>query len=809
MVVMVLDAQLVDLDYVLEENQPTVRLFCRSAQGETVVVLDRSQLPYFYVLPQPGEELTVKKRLEELDSDEFTISRVKQEQKKVDGEAKDVLKVYVLDPTNIKHVKDQVKGWQQVAGKREFSLPFYKRYLIDQDISPLDYLAIEGQEVDRGYQAGKTIKADKISVVEEKVAKNWSELEKQHQFLAFDLETYQDQIIMASLVSQSRRQVITYRDFSSPDWVEHVDSEKELIERLIELLGSKQTDIILGYNTDNFDFELLRKRARHYDLELKLGLDRSKLVFQRRGRSSSARIKGRLHLDLYRFVQNIISRSLTSDVLTLDKVAGELLGENKRDMDWEEIKTAWKEGDNLPQLCEYSLRDSELVYELGKRLIPQLFALSRLTSQIPFDVCRTTYGQLIENYLIKQAFERDIIVPNRPKQSDIKSRRSQPAYSGGFVKEPQEGLHEHLALFDYRSLYPTIIVAYNISPDTFNCDCCQAQGMMKDLDYHFCSRQKGFLPQVLEKLLEERFKIKDKMEASEQGSEEWEDYRVRQESLKLLLNSAYGYTGYSGARWYCRECAEAITHLGRDYIHKTIEQAEAQGLNVIYSDTDSVLVQSEAIEDKAESFLQQINSELPQYMQLEFEDYYQRGLFTYTEKGRGAKKKYALLGQDGSIKVTGFEQVRRDWSQLAKETQEKVIEHVLRDEVDQAVRTVKDTVQQLQEGKVNDKKLVIYTQLKKKPENYETTSPHVEAAKKAIERGIDIEPGATVDYIITERGSSISDKAEISRFADSYDASYYIEHQIVPAALRVLKVLGYSEEDLLLKGKQSGLDKFT
>jgi len=805
---MVLQAQLLDLDYILEEDRPTVRLFCRTEQGSSVVILDRSLLPYFYVLPRTGKEQELKERIQHLTSANFAIKKVVIKEKRVDGQLKKVLQVSALNPSNLKKIKDEVKSWQEVEGKREFSLPFYKRYLIEKGIRPLDYLEVEGEQIESNYQAEKTIMADKIEVNEEKSINSSSSLSRR-QPLAFDLETYQDKIIMASIYSGSQRKVLTYRDFSSPSWVEHVDSEKELIKRLIELLAADDVDIILGYNTDDFDFEILRERARAHDLTLNLGIDRAKMVFQRRGRSSSARIKGRLHLDLYRFVQNIIARSLKSDVLTLNRVAGEILGENKQDMDWEEIKAAWKDQENLNKLAEYSLKDSELVYNLAQRLVPQLFSLSRLTSQMPFDVCRITYGQLVENFLIKKAFARNMVVPNRPKQSDISSRRSQPAYSGGFVKEPQEGLHQHLALFDYRSLYPTIIVSYNISPDTLNCDCCQAQGMMKELDYHFCRDKKGFLPQVLEELLEERFQVKDEMEETKQGSRAWQDLNVRQESLKLLLNSAYGYTGYSGARWYCRECAEAITHLGRDYIHKTIEKAEESGLNVIYSDTDSVLVQSEAIEDKAEAFLRTINAELPQYMQLEFEDYYQRGLFTYTDQGKGAKKKYALLGKDGSIKVTGFEQVRRDWSKLAKQTQEKVIEHVLHGQVSQAVQAVKDTIQHLQDGDVDKKNLVIYTQLKKEPEEYETTSPHVEAAKKARERGIDIKPGATIDYIITERGDSISDKAEIARFADSYDASYYIKHQVVPAALRVLKVLDYSEEDLLLKGKQSGLDKFT
>jgi len=105
--------------------------------------------------------------------------------------------------------------------------------------------------------------------------------------------------------------------------------------------------------------------------------------------------------------------------------------------------------------------------------------------------------------------------------------------------------------------------------------------------------------------------------------------------------------------------------------------------------------------------------------------------------------------------------------------------------------------------------LRIYTTLTKEPEKYESTAPHVEAVKKARRRGKEIEPETTVSYVVTRGNSSISNRAELTEYADSYDADYYIENQVVPVAIRVLKVLGYTEDQLLGKGKQSGLDQFT
>ncbi|MFB6191114.1 MAG: DNA polymerase domain-containing protein, partial [Candidatus Nanohaloarchaea archaeon] len=211
---------------------------------------------------------------------------------------------------------------------------------------------------------------------------------------------------------------------------------------------------------------------------------------------------------------------------------------------------------------------------------------------------------------------------------------------------------------------------------------------------------------------------------------------------------------------------------------------------------------------RIDSFLEEVNQELPEFMELEFEGYFTRGFFTSTDSGEGAKKKYALLKEDGDLKITGFEQVRRDWSPVAKETQEKVLRKVLNEEVEEAAELVKETIERMKEGEVPVEKLRIYTQMKKKPENYESTAPHVEAAKKAIERGEEISPGDTIDYVITSGAGNISSRAELAKYAEDYDADYYIDNQIVPVSMRVLKVFGYTSDQLKGKGKQSGLERF-
>ena len=159
--------------------------------------------------------------------------------------------------------------------------------------------------------------------------------------------------------------------------------------------------------------------------------------------------------------------------------------------------------------------------------------------------------------------------------------------------------------------------------------------------------------------------------------------------------------------------------------------------------------------------------------------------------------------------LIGFELVRRDWSVVSRNTQKQVLETILHEgSKEAAITIVKDIIKDLREGKVPIKDLVIQTQLRKKIDNYDSMSPELAAVKKAISRGQkqkrDME-GATIIYVITRNGSTISEKAELEEYAENYDPEYYINHQIIPATLKILKELGVSEEELKGLGSQKKL----
>ncbi len=243
----------------------------------------------------------------------------------------------------------------------------------------------------------------------------------------------------------------------------------------------------------------------------------------------------------------------------------------------------------------------------------------------------------------------------------------------------------------------------------------------------------------------------------------------------------------------------------------TMDEAEKLGFKVCYGDTDSlfILLSGKTKED-ATRFMERINKALPEGMELELEDFYKRGIFVGKRGGEGgAKKKYALLSESGKIKIKGFELVRRDWAKITKETQRSVLETILKEgDKEKAVNIVKSVISDLKDGKVNIQELVMHTQLRKGLGSYDVKSPELMAARKAVEAGVrkrsEME-GAVIGYVITAHGDSVSSKARIEQMATDYDPDYYINHQIIPATMKILKELGYNADELKTKGSQKKL----
>jgi len=801
-----------DSDYAEEEKQPCIRLFIKNENG-TIVAVDQNFKPYLYVVAD--EPTKVVKAIGKLQMEEENRT-IKPESvglanRTFLGQEVKAIKVTFDNPKDmapLRHVMRSIRGVKEIY---EFDIQPARRYLIDSGLVPMGGISFNGDVVEK--DGMKTVLLDKPPAPTKapKIDLN---------IMSFDIEVYnptgstrpdKDPILMISLAdNRGFKKVITWKDFKAGlDYVEVVPSEREMLERFVQIVEERDVDILLGYNTDLYDFPYMRERAKVLRVKLKLGRDSSEVIARKRRLATVARIRGRPHIDVYAMIDFLATiGNIRLIHYALENVYKYFTGKDKLDIEFTEICDAWdKGGEKAKTFLKYSMSDADATLEIGLELLPMFFELARIVRQSPFDVSRMTPGQLVEWLLIAEAFRIGELVPVRPVGEEF-MERAEETYVGAYVMEPEKGLHEDIVVFDFRSLYPSIIVTHNIDPSALDCKCCKPSEAtsVPELGYRFCKKRNGFIPTTLERIIKERVKVKEEMKKYKRDSREYRSLDAKQWAFKIIANSFYGMLGYPRARWYCKQCAESVTSFGRNYIYKTIEMAKNAGFEVIYGDTDSLFCKLNGKSKKdAIDFLKKVNESLPGIIELELEGFYKRGVFV-------TKKRYAMISEDDRMVVKGLEFVRRDWAALAKKTQEAVLEAILRDgSREKAAKIVRDATKNIFEGKVDLDDLIIYTQLTMPIEQYKAIGPHVAAAKKLKAKGASIEPGMIIAYIEAKGPGSISERAiPVDDFKGmKYDADYYVENQVLPAVMRIMEVLGYREDDLRFeREKQSKLGKF-
>ncbi|HSB46918.1 MAG TPA: DNA-directed DNA polymerase [Candidatus Bilamarchaeum sp.] len=785
-------AYFIDAGYTVRNGKTYVSLLLK---GKKTAKLYYQYDPYFIVEApiERKDELLNFKGMKN-NGEVVAPTRVEVTKRIVGQESKEVLKLYCAEPSHVPYIRASVP-----YPCFEANIPFARRFMFDMQITPLSILSYERE--------GKLIK--KIGGI--------THGEPNLSIMSFDIETYnpqgiprerEDPVVMISYCGQ-KKGVITFKK-SGKEFVETRKDEKEMLEKFSQVVREADPDVLIGYNSAQFDLPYLQARYEKCGLPMKLGRFGGRIKEMKKGMINGMRVENRVHMDLYPIVKFFgFIGIIKTQKFTLDAVAQDVLGSKKIGIKKDEIWQRWDSGD-IDLLCEYSLVDSELTHQLGERFLPLEMELSSVAKMPLFETTLSTSGQLVENLLMFHATRRGEMIPSKPEGGEVDARESNPI-QGAFVKLPEPGIYENVAVLDFRGLYPSIIVSYNIDPGTLVRD-SGAQG-----DFHvspsgarFVRGNMGLIPFVLDYLIDMRMKIKNEVKKLDKSSDAHVRMSARSHALKILANSFYGYMGYARSRWYSRDCAESVTAWGRKHIMETIEKAERDGFQVLYADTDSVFIIYKS-KEQVIKFMNEVNDALPEKMELELEGFYPRGVFVSKKGGeeRGAKKKYALLGEDGRIKIRGFELVRRDWSSIAKDTQLKVLEAILRDgSKEKAVKIIRECVEQLQSGKVPLEKLAISTQLNKDPKNYDIVSPELEAAKKLIAAGLPAERGTVISYVVGKRGESISQKAVPIELAKDYDSDYYINNQVLPAVMKIMKELGYDEYSMKFGGKQKSLDSF-
>lgn len=575
----------------IDVNHRDIILYGVTEKWERVIAKDSSYIPYFLVDLEEGADvdgliyqingLIVKSR-----GTENKVVRTTKISKNLLGNKKIFLKVECSNSIGLKQISRFTRDFSGVLGTLEHDVRYDYKYLFDKKITLLSSVTVTGKSLiaPEGVEYSIDIQSIKDNVGEI----------TNYPLICFDIETYNpggvsnvetDPVVMISYaMSNGKKGVLTWKE-SNQKFVKSFKTEKEMIQKFVKILQEEKPAFIIAYNSDNFDFPYLRERARKNKVKLNIGWDNSAMKFVRVGAGFSAKVKGVTHLDLYPFIRTTMSTFLKTDVFTLNAVCQELLGKGKEDYDVKNLRTAWDSG-KINKPLKYSLQDSVVTLELAQKVLPLMFEMTRIVGLPIFDVCRMSYSRLVEAYLMKESRRFNEIIPRRASSIDVTERFSH-TFKGGFVYEPTPGFFENIAVFDFTSLYPTIIVTHNICLTTLNAKGkdVHVSPKIEGKQFRFAKRPIGFIPTLIKGLVDRRKNVKKILKTLKKNDLDYAILNARQNAIKILANAMYGYLGFPRSRWYSNECAASITAWGRKYITDVIKRAEIAGLKVLYGDS--------------------------------------------------------------------------------------------------------------------------------------------------------------------------------------------------------------------------------
>ena len=452
-----------------------------------------------------------------------------------------------------------------------------------------------------------------------------------------------------------------------------VNSEELMLRGFIKFWKKHDFDIVTGWNIDNFDIPYIINRLKLYGLENELSQIK-KIKYDKYKKKYS--ISGISILD-YMWLYKKYTINLRESY-SLKYISNFELGDTKIGYEGS-LNDLWE--NDINTFLIYNKKDVELVKKLDDKL--QFIGL--------IDEIRRLSKTTFEDAMMNSKVIDNILLCELKKQNKVactkKQNQKEEKYSGAYVSYPKIGLWKWIIDLDWTSLYPFIIMNLNISPETKNNNgTIVASNGIKFLEYPY-----GLFPFILKRIFEQRKKYK-KLYKENKGQSKEKEYYLKQYALKILLNSFYGFVGFSKSRFYDKDLAEAITITGQEIIKHTISVVENKGYINIATDTDSVLFHVDCNNKNEASIIgKEVVNEINNNMYKFCKDKFNINKSTFYIKQDCiaktgiflTKKRYALkvVDEEGmDVKETiikGMEIVRSDTPMLVRNFLRDIIEMIL------------------------------------------------------------------------------------------------------------------------------------
>ena len=761
--------------YRIRERVPVVHLFGRLEGGGTFLVRDHRRTPSFYVAASDAAR-----------SRELGATRQCETPKRTFAGAP-VTRIDVQTPPDAPVLRDRLHA--NGIHTFEADVRFAVRFLIDHNIRG-------GLEIEGVAQRGEG-----VDWIFDDPEIGPAEVEVEPGVLSFDIETdpKAQRLLAISLYAAGVDEVYIV-DSSGREMPEHAIAcadESEGLAAFCRRVAELDPDILTGWNVVDFDLRVLSRIAARLKQPFDLGREPGNVRIrpaQGYFGSGQATIPGRLVLDGMDLVRGAFARF---DDYSLDAVSRSVLGEGKavegdvRDRAGEIIR---RYRTDLPGFALYARTDARLVLEIIEqmRLVPLALARSRLTGMQPDRVSASIAS--FDFVYLAELHKRDIVAPS-VRSGDARVSASQ---AGGHVLEPRTGLHRNVWVFDFKSLYPSVMRTFNIDPLGFVAGTGAGEEAILTVTGAAFRRGDAILPRMLDRLAEAREVAK--------GA----DDDIASQAIKILMNSFYGVLGTPACRFHNPAIANAITGQSRHFLLWSKSWFEDRGFDVLYGDTDSLFVLSGladpiGAQHRGEDLVREINAAIADYvrekwnvesrLELEFEKLYTRLFLPSVRHGSaGARKRYTGVRHGGdTVEFVGMEVVRRDWTDLAKTVQRELYARLFADApVDDYLAQV---VRDLRSGSF-DEALVYRKGLRKRLQDYTAnTPPHVAAARKSRS-----DPGRLISYVMTRNGPE-----PLDNITADLDREHYVQRQVRPVAEPVLDTFGLSFEQAIGDDRQMEL----
>ncbi|MCL4356922.1 MAG: DUF1744 domain-containing protein [Candidatus Thermoplasmatota archaeon] len=740
-----------------------VELFGRCDDGRSATVLCGGFDPYIDVIePSEAEIAGIKKNSE--------FKRIQEIMLWYDGKERKSSRIYLKHPFKVPEIRELF-----VSKVMSADIPFHHRFIYDLDIGSC--VQVEG-----GLFDDKRYSTDIVIETTTDGIKNCEDFNPDIRILSFDIEN----VFPPEGREQFGRILIIGYSISTGKSPEHekgalTGDEKDILRKFNELIKEKDPDILIGYNIDGYDLPVIEYRMQLHDLKLKIGRDGSN---GRRINGQFWRVNGRIISDVWWNVKKYLKPKQE----TLNYVANELLGEGKDDVDRLRILEEYK---NRPDdVIKYCIKDADLTLGIlmKMRVVDHNMFMATVTKLPLVDTTNGGTSNYVDSLLIRMAFRRDIAVP-MTASSNLKNK----PIEGGHVESIGAGLYNMVAVMDFKSMYPSMIMKYNICFTTLS-----PEGeIVSPTGIRFLSPtvRKGLIPELLKSLMDSRDRVKNDMKTA--TGEEREYLDGVQGAIKILMNTFYGVLASAFYRFTNSELGASVTAFARETILKLINDLKNEGFRVIYGDTDSVFIETGKSDLKeAVELGKKLASDISKKMDVSIE--FEKIMDPFFS--HGAKKRYVGMmvypEQDaGKMLVRGYEVRRTDSFGMQSEALETVFEHIMKRDIDGAEAYSRNIVQKILDGSpdIDIAKLAISRSVKDEASYSNADSmANVRAARKLQEMGERFIPGMKVAWIVTD--SSVAPQ-EVEPFINAENFKYtpdwaYYGKRVEETVNRIMEGLG-------------------